>query len=236
MFLKKSKDLNYNDRPLGVDPYMILLHYTGMESMEAAKDRLSDPQSPVSAHYLVDEDGRVFDLVSEDKRAWHAGLSYWRGETDINSASIGVEIVNPGHEHGYRSFPDVQMRSVLTLCQEIQGRHSIDCVLAHSDVAPERKIDPGELFDWRYFADHGVGLWPNPTDEHLEEAKVVSKNDFEAEKLFVKYGYNPMTAYVDIVSAFHRHYYQERFEEGCETQINTQTIARLLYLIEQQEL
>tara|TARA_R110001592_G_scaffold27763_25_gene102932 strand:- start:13680 stop:14390 length:711 start_codon:yes stop_codon:yes gene_type:complete len=227
--------LNHEPRPKGVSPYMILLHYTGMETMEAAKERLSDPESKVSAHYLIDEDGSVFDIVPEDRRAWHAGVSYWDHEADINSVSIGVEIVNPGHEFGYRPFPDVQMGAVLKLCQGLQERFDITHVLGHSDVAPERKQDPGELFNWKWLAQNGVGLWPETIEEDHERAVVVARNDFEAEKLFVKLGYNPMTAYIDVVTAFHRHYYPAIFETGRQGEICEETIARLLSLIRQQK-
>ena len=141
---------------------MLVLHYTGMETASAALDRLCDPVAEVSAHYVIEEDGSLWSLVPETQRAWHAGASFWRGETDVNSASIGIEIVNPGHEFGYRPFPDAQMRTVEALAAEILARHPIPpCnVVGHSDVAPRRKQDPGELFDWRRLARAGVGLWP----------------------------------------------------------------------------
>lgn len=233
MFLKKAKSLNYEDRPVGIAPSVLLLHYTGMETMEAAKDRLSDPESKVSAHYLIDVDGRVFDLVPEDKRAWHAGVAYWDKETDINSVSIGIEIVNPGHEFGYRAFPQEQMQAVLTLCRDILTRHEIVHVLGHSDVAPERKQDPGELFDWKWLSERGIGLWPISNAEEQEKADHIACNDFEVEKLFVALGYNPMAAYVDIVTAFHRHFCPERFEDGEEGTVCVETVARLLSLIRQ---
>jgi len=227
---KKVK--NYEDRMSGHEtPSILLMHYTGMETEDSARARLTDIDSKVSAHYLIDEDGVAESLVPEDKRAWHAGLSFWQGETDINSASIGIEIVNPGHEFGYRPFPDAQMQTVLKLSQEIVRKYNIQHVLGHSDVAPERKTDPGELFDWQWLAQNGVGLWPNPTQEELLAAEEISKNDFEVEKLFVKYGYNPMTAFVDVVTAFHRHYYPEIFESGDTGKPDVQTVARLLSLI-----
>ena len=235
MFLKKSKPLNYGERADGVEPSMLILHYTGMESMEAAKDRLTDPASQVSAHYLIDEDGTVFDLVPEDKRAWHAGVSFWAGETDINSASIGIELVNPGHEFGYRPFPVEQMQALVRVCQGVLDRHNILHVLGHSDVAPERKIDPGELFEWKWLSEEGVGLWPYPNAEDIEKAEEVARNDFEVEKLFVAFGYNPMAAYVDVVTAFHRHYYPETFIVETEGEVRKQTVARLLSLIRQAE-
>lgn len=152
---------NHDSRE-GTPISLLVLHYTGMKNGAAALDRLCDPTAKVSAHYVVEEDGRVFRLVEEQQRAWHAGVSYWRGIEKVNAASIGVEIVNPGHEYGYRAFPEVQMKSVLALCQEIIARHSIRPrnVVGHSDVAPERKEDPGELFNWQWLAQHGVGAWP----------------------------------------------------------------------------
>jgi len=233
MFQWKSKSVNYQDRPQGVEPSILLMHYTGMESFEAAKDRLSDPEGEVSAHYIIDEVGNIHDLVPEDKRAWHAGVSYWRKETDINSHSIGIEIVNLGHEHGYHAFPDVQMDAVLKLSQDIMARRDISHVLAHSDVSPERKQDPGELFNWQWLAQNGVGLWPTPSEQERGQAEAIARNDFEAEKLFIAYGYNPMAAYVDVVTAFHRHYYPERFEAGAQGQICNETVARLMALIRQ---
>lgn len=141
---------------------MLILHYTGMRSGQAALDRLRDPQAHVSSHYVVEEDGAVFRLVPEERRAWHAGVSYWRGHAALNARSIGIEIVNPGHEWGYRDFPALQMAALCDLCLEILARHPIPArnVVAHSDVAPERKQDPGELFDWPGLAQNGVGLWP----------------------------------------------------------------------------
>lgn len=153
---------NHGPRPDGMTVDMLLLHYTGMRSAEEALTRLCDPASEVSAHYLIDEGGAIYRLVDEGRRAWHAGLAFWAGETDINSRSIGVEIANPGHEFGYRAFPEIQMRALKGLCLDILSRHPIPArrVLGHSDVAPGRKEDPGELFDWAGLAEAGIGVWP----------------------------------------------------------------------------
>ncbi len=154
---------NFNDRE-GHEIDMLVLHYTGMRSAGDARDKLcnANHEKKVSCHYLVDEDGTIYAMVDEAMRAWHAGVSYWRGHTNINQRSIGIEIVNPGHEFGYRPFPKPQMEAVAELCKDILSRHSIPQrnVIGHSDVAPERKQDPGELFDWPWLAECGVGLWP----------------------------------------------------------------------------
>lgn len=151
---------NFDGRTGPVD--ILLLHYTGMQSAGAALDRLCDPAAKVSCHWLIDEDGTVHRLVDEGMRAWHAGQSFWAGVRDINSRSIGIELVNPGHEWGYRPFPPAQMAALADLAAGILARHPIPAqrVLGHSDVAPTRKQDPGELFDWAWLAQRGIGLWP----------------------------------------------------------------------------
>jgi N-acetylmuramoyl-L-alanine amidase len=142
-------------------PSLLVLHYTGMKTGPEALERLCDPEAKVSAHYLVEEDGRVFRLVAEERRAWHAGVSYWRGRRNVNGESIGIEIVNPGHEWGYRQFPDAQIESVIALVADIRTRWDIEDrdIVGHSDVAPDRKDDPGELFPWKRLAEAGHGLW-----------------------------------------------------------------------------
>lgn len=156
---------------------ILLLHYTDMTRAADAVDRLCDRDAAVSAHYVVGEDGRVWQLVPEDRRAWHAGLAWWAGESDVNSRSVGVEIANPGHSHGYRRFPDAQMAALATLCRGILRRHPIPPhrVLGHSDVSPGRKIDPGHLFDWRRLAAAGIGSWPaDPPPTVLRGAEIVA--------------------------------------------------------------
>lgn len=149
---------NFGERRDGRIPSLVILHYTGMASGAAAEDWLADPASQVSAHYLVHEDGRIVQMVREADRAWHAGRSAWHGETDINSASVGIEIVNPGHQLGYRRFPRRQIDAVVALCAGIKARHGIlpQGFLAHSDVAPGRKVDPGEWFPWGRLAREGL--------------------------------------------------------------------------------
>jgi N-acetylmuramoyl-L-alanine amidase len=152
---------NFDERTLPIT--MLVMHYTGMQSGAAAIDWLANPEARVSAHYVVHEDGQIVQMVREEQRAWHAGRSSWRGVTNINSASIGIEIVNPGHEFGYRPFPEAQMDSVLRLAKAIVDRHGIipANVVGHSDIAPARKQDPGELFDWALLARHGIAT-PRP--------------------------------------------------------------------------
>lgn len=151
-------------------PDMLVLHYTGMQTGEAALARLCDPEAKVSAHYLVEEDGRVFQLVPEERRAWHAGRGVWQGEDDCNAASIGIEIVNPGHEFGYRAFPEAQIAAVIALISDIRSRWTIadTRIIAHSDLAPDRKEDPGELFPWKRLAEAGHGLWFEPAAERVQ--------------------------------------------------------------------
>ena len=134
-----------------------------MKSGIEAIERLCNPESRVSAHYVLDEDGQLFNLVDESKRAWHAGISFWRGDESLNKSSIGIEIVNPGHEFGYRKFTEAQYQTLIPLCQEIKARYKLQDIniIGHSDIAPDRKQDPGELFDWERLAKAGVGLWAN---------------------------------------------------------------------------
>lgn len=143
----------------------LVMHYTGMKTCDQALERLADPKHEVSTHYVIAEEGTAYRMVAEDMRAWHAGVCFWHGQRDINSTSIGIEICNPGHEYGYRAFTDVQIDAVTHLARDIMNRHGIaSCdVLGHSDIAPGRKTDPGELFPWQQLAEYGIGLWPEDT-------------------------------------------------------------------------
>ncbi len=162
MKLIETPSPNFDERPQGLPIDMLVLHYTGMKSKDEALQRLCDPAAKVSAHYLIGEDGFIHRLVLEEKRAWHAGVSSWRGHSDVNARSVGVELVNPGHEFGYRDFPKAQMDALIDLSKQILSSHPIAPrnVVGHADIAPTRKQDPGELFDWQSLAKEGVGLWP----------------------------------------------------------------------------
>ena len=186
---------NIEARLGGLTPSLIILHYTGLLTLERSLDILSREDCKVSCHYVADTDGRIIQMVSENMRAWHAGLSSWRGETDINSASIGIEIQNAGHSHGSPEFPHAQMRAVSALCQDIIVRHGIAprCVLGHSDIAPARKIDPGEKFDWPGLARDGVGFWVPPVAVDINDSGFgpgdAHGDIAEAQRLFARYGY-----------------------------------------------
>jgi N-acetylmuramoyl-L-alanine amidase len=206
-------------------PDMILLHYTGMSTGEAALDRLCSAESKVSAHYVVFENGRIVQCVPEERRAWHAGVSSWAGETDINSCSIGIEIVNPGHELGYTDFPLRQTAAVISLCRSIltrRGPISSDRILAHSDVAPARKQDPGEKFPWWLLSESGIGHWvrPAPLDLDGKSIKPGDSGDpvMRLQRILRSYGYgidengNYDDAMRDVVVAFQRHFRPARVD------------------------
>jgi len=188
----------------GVPVDILVLHYTGMKSGEAALARMCDPAAKVSAHYMIDEDGAVYALVPEEMRAWHAGISYWAGARDINARSIGIELVNPGHEFGYRAFPEAQIAALTELASGILTRHPIPAwrVLGHSDVAPMRKDDPGELFPWNELARQGIGLWSAPVADDPGEDAV--------RDLLNHYGYDPEVLLAKAVVAFQRHFHPAR--------------------------
>lgn len=229
---------NHGRRVSGAPIDMLILHYTGMQSAEAALQRLCDPRTEVSAHYLVDEDGSIKQLVPEARRAWHAGSSFWKGETDINSRSIGIEIVNPGHEFGYRPFPEAQIEAVKDLSADICTRHRIDpwMVLAHSDIAPERKEDPGELFPWKALAAAGVGHYvdPRPIGSGLFMQEGEQGQPVEAvQSMLALYGYNiDITGRFDgktknVVIAFQRHFRPEKID-GVVDASTVETLHELL--------
>jgi len=224
MNLRRRPSPNHNARPAPVT--MLVLHYTGMKTAAEAIDRLCDPAAKVSAHYVVEEDGTVWQLVEESERAWHAGESFWQGTRDVNGASIGIEIVNPGHEWGYRPFPEPQMAAVETLARGILARHPIppDRVVGHSDVAPRRKQDPGELFDWPRLACAGVGFWPTPAGQGAPIALA------EAQDLLRQIGYEvPATPSPDEATGVVLTAFQRRFRPNrCDGVLDAETAAALV--------
>ena len=214
--MKEAPSPNFDERAGSRGPDMLVLHYTGMPTFEESLRRMTDPASKVSAHYLVDEGGQVTRLVAEDKRAWHAGVSFWKGETDINSRSIGIEIQNPGHEFGYRVFPEAQIAGVIALCRDILSRHDIPAerILGHADVAPARKQDPGELFPWKTLAQAGIGLWP----EGVEKPETGDVDIRTLQERLVAFGYDIKVTGEDddqtraVVTAFQRHWRQNKVD------------------------
>ncbi len=209
---------NWDERTVPVS--LMVLHYTGMPTGAEALARLCDPLSRVSAHYLIDEDGTVHALVDEAHRAWHAGVSYWHSIFDVNSASIGIEVVNPGHEFGYRPFPAVQIGALIDLAVKIRERHAIAPwgVVGHSDVAPARKTDPGELFPWRELAAASLGLWPRPGAQS-DDGRAFSQ-------LLNAYGYDVRDADA-AVTAFHRHFYPERLGQSADAESRRRLLSLL---------
>ena len=218
-------------------PEILVLHYTGMQTGPEAVERLRDPASKVSAHYVVEEDGRIFRLAPEERRAWHAGVSYWRGRRNINGVSIGIEIVNPGHEFGYRPFPEAQTAAVIELLGDIRGRWTIadGDIVGHSDVAPARKDDPGELFPWKRLAQEGHGYWveadPAPGAPLALGDKGVGVFGLQAG--FTRLGYDlPPSGEFDeatrqVVTAFQRHWRQDKVDGIADGATRAQLIALL---------
>jgi N-acetylmuramoyl-L-alanine amidase len=200
---------NYDARPEGMPVDMLVLHYTGMRTADEALARLTDPVAKVSAHYTIGRDGRVFRHVPEKRRAWHAGVAWWAGSPDVNARSIGVELVNPGHEFGYIPFTDEQIEALIALAKVIMARHPVvpRYVVGHSDVAPARKEDPGELFPWRMLSQFGIGTWPAPNQTQL---------DWPVEQALARFGYGVQPA-VDVplekvIAAFQRHFRPARID------------------------
>ena len=218
---------NHGERNKGRLPDMILLHYTGMPDVEGAIAQLCSPGTDVSAHYIVLEDGRIVQCVPEAKRAWHAGVSHWAGEDDINSCSIGIEIINRGHDWGYPDYPLRQIAAAIALCRGIMLRRKVPShrVLGHSDVAPSRKKDPGEKFPWHSLANSGVGHWVQPAPivrGELMQLGALSDDVMNMQTAFAKYGYSmPVTgrydsATMEVVSAFQRHFRPAKVDGVCD--------------------
>jgi len=219
MIIRERPSPNHDARPEAGRIDMLVLHYTGMKTAAEAIDRLCDPAAKVSAHYVIDEDGTVWRLVADGPRAWHAGVSFWQGTENVNAVSIGIELVNPGHEWGYRAFPEAQMASLETLAQSLLQRYAIppDRVVGHSDVAPLRKQDPGELFDWPRLARMGIGLWP--TEPAPPPADIAA-----AQAMLAGIGYRvPGSGLLDgetrqVLVAFQRRFRPSRVDGGLDAE------------------
>ncbi len=230
--------VNFGERANNRQPDMIVLHYTGMPDVEGAIAQLCTAGTEVSAHYIVLEDGRIVQCVPESKRAWHAGVSGWAGEQDINSCSIGIEIVNRGHDWGYPDYPLRQIAAVIALCRGIMLRRNVPShrVLGHSDVAPARKKDPGEKFPWHSLANSGVGHWVQPAPivrGDTLQLGAINDNVTSMQTAFARYGYNIPTSgkfdgpTMEVVTAFQRHFRQARVD-GIADQSTMATLHALL--------
>ena len=218
---------NFNERK-GHPVQFLVLHYTAMATAQAAIDHLCDPTTQVSSHYVIDEQGTVYRLVAEDKRAWHAGVSYWQGAVDLNTTSIGIEIANPGDV----PYTKPQMDAVISLSQDIVNRYKIQplCVVAHSDIAPDRKQDPGALFDWRGLAQNKLGLWPAPAS--VDYNKSQAWQDADLLSALNQLGYDAKLTLVDLVTAFQRHFRPEVFQTNIGVGVaDSETKARLANLL-----
>ncbi len=231
---------NIEPRLRGLTPTILVLHYTGLPTMERSLEVLSRPDYKVSCHYVVGEDGRIVQMVAEELRAWHAGVSSWQGETDINSASIGIEIQNAGHAGGLPDFPAPQMAAVTALSLDIVVRHAIppERVLAHSDVAPSRKIDPGEKFDWPRLAAEGVGLWVPPAAVDADDSGIgagAAGADVErAQRLLRRYGYGiEVSGVIDEATGFVLRAFQLHFRpQRVDSRLDRSTLSTLERLVD----
>lgn len=217
---------NFDERG-GEEINFLILHYTGMKTAGDALERLCAAESEVSSHYTIDEDGTIYQHVAEDKRARHAGVSMWLGEQKINAKSIGIELVNPGHEFGYKEFTEAQLNALKELCLDILNRHTlIEHVLAHSDIAPDRKQDPGELFPWQDFAKAGIGIWPDVSGEDVLKGGMMQ----DVARNLRLVGYEAGKPH-NMLIAFQRHYVPEVFVKGTQGVACGLTKGRLYALL-----
>ncbi len=228
-----KKSPNFDDRKNRRQPEMIVIHYTSMDSTEAVLEKFADPASKVSAHYLIDEKGNIYAMVDEDKRAWHAGVSSWMGRDDVNSRSIGIEISN----RDGKPYTKEQLFSLTMLVKDIQSRHDVkpENIVGHSDVAPDRKRDPGEHFPWQKLSRHDIGRWPAPTLKDKFNAAAVAKNPQKLSALFRAAGYGVdafgagKPTLEELVTAFHRRYEPSAFkgENASPGTPTAETVAKL---------
>lgn len=233
----------YNERRNGAVPKYVIIHYTDTSCLEETVKVLNENE--LSSHYCIDENGFILKFVDEDKRAWHAGKSYWNGLDDMNSHSIGIEIQNPGHSYGHRSFTNAQIKSITALVLDIMKRNNIPAknVIGHSDVAPDRKQDPGYLFPWKDLAKQGASIWPEVTKENIEEARRILNKETKVKRIFKQIGYAPTNQFdidapkfEDIIKAFQLRFEPELFTSSLSKQkigkLSVKTIALALALTE----
>lgn len=242
--MKIIKSPNFNDRPNGAESIdSIVMHYTGMKTANDALKKLCDPAFEVSAHYMIYENGEVVNLVPDEKRAWHAGISCWRGKAGINDGSIGIEIVNKGHEFGYEPFPKVQINSVISLTKDLLSKYNIQPrnIIGHSDISPSRKEDPGELFPWEELSLNNIGLWPKvkvlwKKNKILVNAGSEGVSVADVQSRLQKFGYhirvdgNYGSKMEDVVIAFKRHFVPENLTPDWD-KLSDARLNRLLELI-----
>jgi N-acetylmuramoyl-L-alanine amidase len=241
--IRKLVSPNFNDRAGGIQPTILILHYTGTSTGQEAEDYYmntkTDPKAgPISPHYMIERDGSVTQFVEEGKRAFHAGKSWWNGETDINSHSIGIELVNPGHDKGYLDFTPEQMESLSKLVKDILTRNDIPPhrILGHSDVFPHVTVDrikpdPGEKLNWAWLASEGIGLWPQPDKDDYDMAAVLYADPVSLRQAFTEYGYDPNGSDHDVIAAFQRHFQPEAYAQKRQGLADDDTAARLHWLL-----
>jgi len=225
MNIIQTPSANFNARPDGAAIDTVIIHYTGMPTGRDALARLCDPAAEVSAHYVIDEDGTIYALVEEGCRAWHAGKSTWAGRGNLNDVSLGIELVNPGHEFGYRPFSLIQMQALVHLCHQISERHPIAYYLGHSDVAINRKVDPGEKFNWGWLAGHGFGVWPQPHAQDFEQGAALLADPAAMQAALVAIGYDENQDLPSLAAAFNRH-----FSANADPLLDEMGAARLAWL------
>lgn len=229
MRIEKVMSPNWNERPPDSEINLVVLHYTGMQTADDALRRLCDPDAEVSAHYMIGEDGGVVQMVPEEKRAWHAGVSHWRGQDNINHISIGIELVNPGHEFGYKSFPDAQIDSLLELLGGIRSRWEIpmENYVGHSDIAPDRKSDPGELFPWQQLASEGFGIYAKCDGCDRTPVSLKSAGDLNKQLALIGYHVDESSGQFDlqnVLRAFQAHWRPSavtgQYDKGTDAVLN----------------
>ena len=242
LMITRKDSPHFEPRKNGAVPSFLIIHYT--ETVDAVEPdgffMATIPRADsarVSAHYMIDVDGAITQYVDEDQRAWHAGLSTWDGINDINSHSIGIELINGGARYGYTDFPSAQMASLISLAQGIMARHNISPmrVLGHSDIAPGRKIDPDYKLPWKDLADAGVGMWPQPIQSDFNDAAALLQDDVKLKQALVNYGYNPAIDLPMLVTNFQRHFQPEAFTAPSPFTgtANSETTLRLAALLRQ---